>query len=94
VPKADAGNEAEAPVGDPRTAGIRRIGVAAQDCHAPRPWGHGRFTRIAPDRHRGREERERPARPELGGARAAGVRELLADAVKKERFAARDEALA
>lgn len=86
--------EPEAPAGEPRTAGIRRIGVAAQDCHARHAPGiRGRLTlRIAPD--------QSGAVKSAGVIRAKSSRELalpafetcVLDAVKKERLSpGRDE---
>lgn len=91
--KTDA-KEPEAPAGDPRTAGIRRIGVAAQDCHARHALGiKGRLTlRIAPD--------QSGAVKSVSVVRARSSKELalpafetcVLDAVKKERLSpARDE---
>lgn len=91
--KPDAG-QPEAPAGDPRTAGIRRIGVAAQECHARHAPGlKGSLTlRVAPDQN--------GAVKSASILRARSSKELalpafetcVLDAVKKERLSpARDE---
>jgi hypothetical protein len=94
APKADAGNEAEPPAADPRMAGIRRIAVAAQDCHARHAAGiQGHLMlRIAPD-HAGAVKSVSVVRAQSSGSLARPAFETcVLDAAKKERLSpARDE---